>query len=41
MRRSSPGVLGRAVTLAEVLSGEASQYQREIDAALGLLPVAV
>jgi predicted dehydrogenase len=35
------GVLGRAVTLAEVLSGEASQYQREIDAALGLLPVAV
>jgi predicted dehydrogenase len=35
------GVLGRAVTLAEVLSGDASQYQREIDAALGLLTVAV
>ena len=35
------GVLGRAVTLDEVLSGEARQYQREIDTALGLLPVAV
>jgi len=35
------GLLGRAVTLAEVLSGETSQYQREIDTALGLLPVAV
>ncbi len=35
------GLLGRAVTLAEVLSGAASQYQREIDAALGLLPEAV
>lgn len=35
------GVLGRAVTLDEVLSGEASTYQREIDAALKLVPVAV
>lgn len=34
------GVLGRAVTLAEVLSGEASQYQSEIDTKLGLLAVA-
>src|SRR6266700_2003197 len=34
------GVLGRAVTLDEVLSGQASAYQREIDSALGLLPVA-
>jgi hypothetical protein len=34
-------VLGRVVTLAEVLSGDASQYKGEIDAALGLLPVAV
>ena len=35
------GVLGRAVTLDEVLSGDASVYQREIDAALKLLPLAV
>src|SRR5439155_24073850 len=35
------GVLGRAVTLDEVLSGEANAYQREIDAALKLLPIAV
>jgi predicted dehydrogenase len=35
------GVLGRAVTLDEVLSGEASAYQHEIDTALKLLPVAV
>jgi len=35
------GLLGRAVTLAEVLSGQAAEYQREIDAALGLLPVGV
>ena len=35
------GVLGRAVTLEEVLSGSASVYQREIDAALRLLPVGV
>jgi len=35
------GLLGRAVTLDEVLSGQASAYQREIDAALKLLPVAV
>jgi predicted dehydrogenase len=33
------GVLGRAVTLDEVLSGAADAYQREIDAVLGLLPV--
>ena len=32
------GVLGRAVTLGEVLSSEADQYQREIDDTLGLLP---
>jgi predicted dehydrogenase len=31
------GVLGRAVTLEEVLSGAASAYQAEIDAKLGLL----
>jgi hypothetical protein len=35
------GLLGRAVTLDEVLSGQASAYQHEIDAALKLLPVAV
>ncbi len=35
------GLLGRAVTLDEVLSGQVSTYQREIDAALKLLPVAV
>ncbi|MCA1646089.1 MAG: hypothetical protein LC797_11695, partial [Chloroflexi bacterium] len=35
------GLLGRAVSLDEVLSGAASQYQREIDAVLGLLPVGV
>ena len=35
------GLLGRAVTLDEVLSGEANAYQREIDAALKLLPIAV
>jgi predicted dehydrogenase len=35
------GALGRAVTLEEVLSGSANQYQREIDDALGLLPVPV
>jgi predicted dehydrogenase len=32
------GVLGRAVSLDEVLSGSASQYQDEIDARLGLVP---
>jgi hypothetical protein len=35
------GVLHRAVTLDEVLSSEASAYQREIDAALKLVRVAV
>jgi predicted dehydrogenase len=35
------GMLGRAVTLDEVLSGTASAYQAEIDARLGLLPVGV
>ena len=35
------GVLGRPVTLTEVLASEADQYQREIDQALGLLPVGV
>jgi predicted dehydrogenase len=32
------GVLGRAVTLEEVLSGAADAYQREIDGTLGLRP---
>jgi hypothetical protein len=32
------GVLGRAVTLDEVLTGGADAYQRELDAALGFLP---
>jgi predicted dehydrogenase len=32
------GVLGRAVTLDEVLSGAASTYQSELDALLGLQP---
>jgi predicted dehydrogenase len=32
------GLLGRAVELVEVLDGRADVYQREIDAALGLLP---
>jgi hypothetical protein len=35
------GVLGRAVTLDEVLSGTADAYQRDIDAVLGLSPVGV
>jgi predicted dehydrogenase len=35
------GLLGRAVTIAEVLSGAASEYQREIDATLGLVQVAL
>lgn len=35
------GVLGRAVTLEEVVSGTANAYQREIDEALGLVPVGV
>lgn len=34
------GLLGRPVTLAEVLDGRADAYQREIDAALGLGAVA-
>ena len=33
------GVLGRAVTLEEVLSGAADAYQREIDGALGFVAV--